>query len=108
MAKSKIVYYVNEDKGVVVAKQTIYSISGLNIDSKVVRAKAKCNFTHNDKFDVNVGKQIAKLRLKVKTAQFEAKIMNQLANEASRVAQQYQDKLYTMVDNRNNYIEKYL
>lgn len=104
MARSKIYYYVNKDKGVVVAKQTIYSIHGCTITPKTIRAKAKCNFENGDNFNLDTGKTIAKLRLKQKIAQFEVKALAGVLNMFMDILDNHKDKL----ENANSKYESYI
>ena len=96
MQKSKINFYVNEDKGLVVATQDIYQVYQTNLPKPITfKAKAKCNLTKGDTFDLTIGKQLALLRLKTKIAKFHKGFFEKLQEKA--------DKL---VDNYNNIYEE--
>ncbi len=80
---TKITYYVNTEKKVVVAKCAVYNITGIDIEPKVIRAKAKCSET--DTFDLEKGKELARKRLELKVAKFQFKMVERLKKDIDKI-----------------------
>ncbi len=80
---TKVTYYVNTEKKVVVAKCAVYNLTGVDIEPKVIRAKAKCSA--EDTFDLEKGKALAKKRLDKKVAEFQLKMIKKLKVDIDKI-----------------------
>lgn len=80
---TKVIYYVNEEKKVVVAKCAVYNLTGVDIKPKVIRAKARCS--EEDTFDSEKGKMLARKRLEKKVAEFELKMIKRLKVDIDKI-----------------------
>lgn len=103
MAKSKVTYFINKEKKTVVAKVTIFTLLGFDIVPKTIRAKAKCS--PEDEFDVEKGKQLAKLRLNVKVAEFETKVIRALERDIIKLSFSASEKLAQKEEQVNKYLK---
>ncbi len=103
MAKSKITYFINKEKKTVVAKVTIFTLLGFTIEPKTIRAKAKCS--PEDEFDVEKGKQLAKLRLNVKVTEFEHKVIRALERDIIKLSYSASEKLAQKEEQVSKYLK---
>ncbi len=94
---TRIIYYVNTEKKVVVAKCAVYNLTGIDIEPKVIRAKAKCS--ESDTFDLEKGKTLARKRLEMKVAKFQLKMIKRLKEDIDKI---YDNVLQYYCEKDNN------
>ena len=127
-AKSSFTYYVNCDKGVVVAvmnnpkDEILKEIDGLYEDAKFfsylntvlllvedtvpekVCAKATCK--ENDEFDVEVGMQIAKEKCLFKFLKYKIRTLCKISDDIDEFCDKLEDKIISEVVRQTNYGNK--